>query len=238
MIHSILITGGNLQERQQKAIQLAEHFLGKTIKNNPDFLLIEEKETIKISQIRELQNKLALKPYQSPVKVALISEAEKLTLPAQQSFLKTLEEPPAHSLIILTTQTKEMLLPTIVSRCQVISLPTASVIADQSIFNLQFSILNSILDASPGQRLLIAEKYTQNREQAIDFCQKQLIAFREILRQKTLSDQKKQDKNYFPSLKINLILKILHQSQQSLRFLKANIQPRLVIENLLLSYPF
>lgn len=81
---------------------------------------------IGIAQVRELQRQLGFKPYCSDFKIAVIDEAEKMTREAANSFLKTLEEPSAQSLIFLITSAPQALLPTIVSRCQPIRfLPVA-----------------------------------------------------------------------------------------------------------------
>jgi len=241
MIHSILIIGGDLEERLGKGLQLAESFLGKTATNHPDLFFLKEAQSLKIAQVRELQHQLALKPYSAPFKVALINEADKLTLPAQHALLKTLEEPPEKSIIILTVPNKETLLPTIISRCQIIQIPVTTKRLEPSFLTSHLSLLTQILSSSPGQRLLMAEKYAQDRQQATEFCQNQLIISREILRQKILS----LPISHFPSLISHLslltptqIVHLLHQIQQSLVLLKANINPHLVVDNLLLSYPF
>ncbi len=233
MIHSLLIVNGTAEERQGKAIKLAENWLGKSIVNHPDFLFFEETDSLKISHVRELQKRLVLKPYLAPVKVALISEAEKLTLPAQHALLKTLEEPPSHSIIILSSPTKEALLPTIVSRCQIIQLPTANQKMEPSFLASHLSLLKQILSSSPGERLLLAENYVRNRDQALQFCQNQLIILREVLRQRSLSTTT----NHQPLTTSHLVF-LLHQIQRSLVLLKANVNPSLVVENLLLFYPF
>jgi DNA polymerase III gamma/tau subunit len=243
MIHSILITGGNAPKRFEKAAQLAEDFLGKPPPNHPDFLVLEDNQSIKISQIRELQKKLSLKPYSASVKVALINEAERLTIPAQHALLKTLEEPPAATIIILTTQTKESLLPTIVSRCQVVTLkPILPPFHEPLITNYQL-LITKILKSSPGKRLLLAENYAQTGDQTREFCENQLVIVREILRQKILSLPTShlssldftRDKPL--TLTPTQIVKILRHLHQSLRLLEANVNPHLVLGNLLLSYP-
>ena len=73
---------------------------------------------IKIDVIRELQKKLMYLPYEGHTKVVIINDAEKMNLQAANSFLKTLEEPPSKTLIILIASNPYQLLPTIVSRCQ------------------------------------------------------------------------------------------------------------------------
>ena len=59
------------------------------------------------------------KPYQSPNKVAIIDDAEKLTIESQNALLKILEEPPKFTQIILIAKEEYGFLPTITSRCTI-----------------------------------------------------------------------------------------------------------------------
>jgi len=234
VLASILITGSNREKRWQKAWQLVENFLGQKAINNPDFHLLDETTSIKISQIRELQKELFLKPFSSLLKVALINEAEKMTIPAQNSLLKILEEPPANSRIILTAQSKKMLLPTIVSRCHLIRLGEENHFPEESVLNPQLIFLKKMAVSSVGERILMAEKFSQTPQQALDFCQSQLITLRTLMRQQILSPVADPKKAFNP-LKMARICRHL---QKSLTLLKGNINPRLLIENLLISYSF
>ncbi len=76
--------------------------------------------TYLIEQIREIVNDAALAPIQAQKKVYIIDRADLLGTAAANAFLKTLEEPPSNVLIILLGRTREAMLPTIVSRCQVV----------------------------------------------------------------------------------------------------------------------
>jgi len=92
---------------------------------HPDVQIIDLEEgtrNISIDAIRGLQNGVALRPFEGRVKVYIIEEVERLSEPAANSLLKTLEEPPASVVLILTTVDATMLLPTLVSRCQQIEL--------------------------------------------------------------------------------------------------------------------
>jgi DNA polymerase-3 subunit delta' len=88
---------------------------------HPDFLEISGDEGIKIEQIRELIYKLSLRPYQAKYKVALIDNAENLTIESQNALLKTLEEPKSYTVLILVTSNPGKLLRTISSRAQKIN---------------------------------------------------------------------------------------------------------------------
>ena len=85
---------------------------------SPDFIEIDAASNRGIDDIRDLRDKVRYAPTQLPSKVYIIDEAHQITGAAANAFLKTLEEPPAHSRFILATTDPEELLPTIVSRCQ------------------------------------------------------------------------------------------------------------------------
>ena len=86
--------------------------------NHPDFKIInEEDETIKINTIRELVSTVYEKPIMSKNKIYIINSADKMTKEAQNSLLKTLEEPPEYVTIILICSNEDNMLSTIKSRC-------------------------------------------------------------------------------------------------------------------------
>lgn len=92
---------------------------------HPDLALVQAERVggpIKVDQIREMQRRLALAPYQAPYRVALLLRFEEAHPSAANALLKTLEEPPAHVILLLTAESPEQLLPTITSRCEVIRL--------------------------------------------------------------------------------------------------------------------
>jgi DNA polymerase-3 subunit delta' len=94
---------------------------------HPDLTVVQaEREglTLKVDQVRELQHTLSLAPYEAKYRVALILRFEEAHPSAANALLKTLEEPPARVVVILTAKNVESLLPTIVSRCDVLRLRT------------------------------------------------------------------------------------------------------------------
>src|SRR5690348_588493 len=89
-------------------------------------ITIIEKETdskttqsIGIDTVKLIQKKLFFKPMKSANKLIVIEDAQLLTPEAQNALLKVLEEPPANTFVMLGTEMKESLLPTILSRCQI-----------------------------------------------------------------------------------------------------------------------
>lgn len=86
--------------------------------NNPDLIEIEpDSGTIKIDQIRQMQEKVLEKPIISSKKVYIIKDADCMTKEADNCLLKTLEEPPSFITIIMTGSNESMFLNTIKSRC-------------------------------------------------------------------------------------------------------------------------
>ena len=87
--------------------------------NHPDLHIInEDGNSIKREDIDVLINSIYNKPYEAKRKVFIIKDAHLMTPRAANGFLKTLEEPPGDSVMILLTINSNLLLPTIVSRCQ------------------------------------------------------------------------------------------------------------------------
>lgn len=81
---------------------------------------IKKEMEISLEQVRQIQHQLSLCPYQAPYKIALIDQAERMTREAANALLKTLEEPTGKTILILISAQPQLLLPTIISRCQII----------------------------------------------------------------------------------------------------------------------
>ncbi|WP_430181747.1 DNA polymerase III subunit delta' [Peribacillus simplex] len=90
--------------------------------NHPDVHLIERDGlSIKKEQIKGLQEEFSKKSVEADRKVYMIADADKMSVGAANSLLKFLEEPSADTVAILMTEQLQRILPTILSRCQVIS---------------------------------------------------------------------------------------------------------------------
>ena len=117
--HSYIFSGisgiGKFLFAQEFAKEITDE---KNIENNADIIIINEKDnSIKTSQIKELTNSVLEKPIKSKYKIYIINNSENMTKEAQNSLLKTLEEPPEYVIIILITCNESILLNTIKSRC-------------------------------------------------------------------------------------------------------------------------
>ncbi len=147
--------------------------------NHPDVELIgiEDGNSIKIDQIRELQRNLSYKPYESEWKVFIIEQAELMTDQAANSLLKTLEEPPEYGIIILLAEEINRLLPTVVSRCQQISLSAIpediikNELLNRGLAREKAVLFSRLADGSLGvaQNLSNDEEYLSTRDMLLDF---------------------------------------------------------------------
>ena len=81
---------------------------------------------IRIEQVRDIESFLNLTPYEGARKVIVVDGAELMNTPAANALLKTLEEPPADSMLLLLTANEDALLPTIRSRCSALYLKPAA----------------------------------------------------------------------------------------------------------------
>lgn len=97
--------------------------------NQPDIIRVthEKPGSIGVDDIRgQINGDIAIKPYNSPYKIYIVNEAEKMTVQAQNALLKTLEEPPAYAVILLLTTNVNSLLQTILSRCVILNMKPVS----------------------------------------------------------------------------------------------------------------
>jgi len=109
------------------ALSFAQEIVENGEKNNADIIIISPKEEEKngvmrikdigVDEIRQLQHWASLYSSGRGCKVGIIDDAEKMTVSAQNAFLKTLEEPPLNCVFILVCHNKEKILLTVVSRC-------------------------------------------------------------------------------------------------------------------------
>jgi len=228
---SFLIVQGSVSQRLETAKTLAEKSLGQKLSstNNPPdlfyFPVDKEDKSLGIAAIRDLIKRLARTTTQAKNKVGLIAEAQRMTREAQNALLKTLEEPPAHSVLILTAPKAETLLPTIVSRCAIWRLPpTATLPQDNPEYPEARNAWREIVQKNRGERLAWVE---ENKTRFTDQGQVQrwLEVWTALLRDLAL----KQNQSAILSLK---------KAEQLHRWLiTTNVNPRLLWENFLLSLP-
>lgn len=91
--------------------------------NHPDVRIFDgDAQALKIEDIRNLQRELSLSPNEGRYRIVVLANFERATLSAANALLKTLEEPASQAILVLTATDPGALLPTIVSRCQMLAL--------------------------------------------------------------------------------------------------------------------
>lgn len=118
--HAILLTGDALSSLQNTANALICRILETSNPEHPDVFTLrpmKKGRRIPVDEVRELTRKVYLTGHQGAKKVAVIIEADRLNRESSNALLKTLEEPPAGTTLLLLTQRPAELLPTIRSRC-------------------------------------------------------------------------------------------------------------------------
>ncbi|MFI5250947.1 MAG: ATP-binding protein [Bacteroidota bacterium] len=156
--------------------------------HNPYHTIIVPKATsIKLNSIREIRRSAALSRFIGRKKVYIIFQAEKMNDESSNALLKTLEEPLADTIIILTTDNADQLLPTIVSRCQRLRFDplSDSVISEALIthHNLDAATAELLSEISMGNYALAVElkdtDITEYRNEVVDFLRTILYRSRE-----------------------------------------------------------
>ncbi|MDR3289096.1 MAG: DNA polymerase III subunit delta' [Peptococcaceae bacterium] len=140
LTHCLLFHSGSRQEREEMGTRLAmilncqgqqdrpcrECISCRKIAsgNHPDISVIEPlKDTLRMEQVLAWQEKVYRKHLEGRYKVCRFEQADKLTVPAANALLKVLEEPPERTVIILSAENAEGVLPTLRSRAQAVYFP-------------------------------------------------------------------------------------------------------------------
>ena len=240
--------------------------------------------SIKIEPIRRLQQDLSLSPYEGRYKIALLRRFDTANLNAANAFLKTLEEPPAHVILLLTAADSEGVLPTILSRCRTVGLrplPTALIeealmtrfgvapneanllahLADGRLGwalrahgqpatlqerDAQLATLQQALGGSLVARFALAETLARKAETLPALLRTWLSWWRDVAllafgphRDEAISniDHVEQLHQLATQWSRPQVLASLRQTNAALRQLAQNGNARLVLENVLLTYP-
>jgi DNA polymerase-3 subunit delta' len=156
---------------------------------HPDLMVIQadaEGGVLKVDQIREARRTLTFKPYMANYRVALFLRFQEANDSAANALLKTLEEAPSYAVLILTADNPEQLLPTIVSRCEVLRLRTLKIeevqqaLEEKGFESGQARLMAHISAGRFGyaRRLLESESLLAEREERLNDMQQLISASR------------------------------------------------------------
>jgi len=207
----VIVCGGTEKTRQRKLAEL----LAKT---NPDKassdLLDPDLEQRGIEDVRGFISWLTITPGAGKIRTLILREADKFGIEAQNAMLKTLEELPENSLIILEVQSLDSLLPTIVSRCIVMELVESGT-KDVPKLSTRH---NDLLSGDLGNKFHLAQDLSKDRKSAVSWLNDLMLNQRGSLATDPLC-----------ATRIKLAL-------QAKKMLLANTNIRLTLENLFLNW--
>jgi DNA polymerase III subunit delta' len=140
--------------------------------------------TLKVDQIRETRRTITFKPYQSKYRVAIFLRFQEANDNAANALLKTLEEAPSYAVLILTADNPEQLLPTIVSRCEVLRLRPLKIeevkqdLEKKGIESNRANLIAHISGGRPGyaRQLIENESLLEEREERLNDMQSLIAA--------------------------------------------------------------
>lgn len=178
-------------------------------------------KAVGIEDVRNIQKAILFKPFRGKTKAVVIQTYENITIQAQNALLKILEEPPANTIIMVSVPKKELILPTIISRCKIIILEEEKTNLTSDISRLE-DFLTIILNGKTGDKLKIAQDIARNKEEIALWLEKMTI----FVRTKLL--EKYNDSRY---------LSLLRELQKTYTVIKStNVSQRIALENLFLSF--
>lgn len=208
---AILLHGSNADLIKKTSAEIKETLeIGS--QNHPDLKeLGVGSKSIGITEVKEAISFLVKKPVSAKKKLLIITNAEKLTIDAQNTLLKTLEEPNSTSTILLICEKEEKLLSTIISRCKRLNFESSLSFTED-----QLKFAKGFVEGGVGERFFIIE---QNKSLISDKTEANTllnaIAYyiknKELVKQKTL---------------IQELIKVQGDLSQT------NVNPRLAFETL------
>ncbi|KKU96329.1 hypothetical protein A3A64_01335 [Candidatus Gottesmanbacteria bacterium RIFCSPLOWO2_01_FULL_48_11] len=233
-MHAYLITGRTKEDRINYIINKQAELKASRF---DAITLAPTEETIGIANVRDFQGQLLLSPYNSPKKIGIIKDAHTMTVEAQNALLKTLEEPPPRTVLFLECSTNDTLLPTIVSRCQLINLGVTTANSDKNTLLLCFETIEQACALPVGKRLAIVDEIAKTREDAKQWVELAIFSVRNhMLRrygftEKTGTLPSDLHNSQFMIHDSRLLRSLLTAQAQ----LSANVTPKLVLDTVFLS---
>ncbi len=209
--------------------------------NHPDVSITHtEGASIGIDQIRQLQKEVFIKPYEGRKRVNIICQGEKMTVQAQNCLLKVLEDPPGTGIIIICTVNLDFLLPTIVSRCQILKLDGGSPIINNELYRETFLCF---MEEGFTRASAMIDLLVRDTEKSVeDFLDYMLVQLRDILVLKVaqnkdllyIRDNEEFAQRTAAGLTLGKLDRLVNAVSKAREDLRLNVNAQLAVEVLLL----
>lgn len=213
-MHAFLITSGTPEIRQKYIRDLLDLW---KVSSFDSITADTDNPSIGIEQVRELERRSRLMPINSPWCVLIINQAHLLTTEAQNALLKTLEEPPPHLKIILESQTADVFLPTVISRCQHIQLLQSQRYGNEELLGV-LSTIKQITGQSVGVRFNTIDALAKTREESEAWIQTAIAAVHMV----------------FEDQHDRTVVSLLRSLLDAQKHLSANVHYKLVLDHVFL----
>ncbi|HXS15484.1 MAG TPA: hypothetical protein VN711_05105 [Candidatus Saccharimonadales bacterium] len=217
-MQSFLLIAKNAEKRKEYIDIFCKNH---TISKFDQTYITTEEPSIGITEVRNMQKTLFLKPYQGEEKAVILEDAHLLTTEAQNALLKVLEEPPSSTYLFLSAPTTSTFLPTILSRCSLVKLEEEEQTIspeEQDTIDRDVTIIGS---ENINSQLALAEKISLDKDNITKWFEQVLDRLRKNLLENPTD--------------IRLAQKI-HAILQAYKIIQTtNANARLVIEHALLS---
>ena len=221
MIARLLISSSIEKKVEETNNILASH-IGSGNMNHPDLLYIKAGEKLGIAEARKIKGHFSIKPYSAKGRIVVLEDASTLTTEAQNALLKTIEELPKEAILILGASSNATILPTILSRCEIVNLEAIS--DDTLVYHSKFTQdLERLLNFSVEERFAFIEKLKSKEE----FLHSAVYFFRQQLLEST----------HKRSILKGPTLQFLQELLQAEEWARQNVNIRAILEYLMLVMP-
>jgi len=173
MTYSFLISSKDTN----KALEFSKKICKENNIDNFDVTILEPEKATGIGDVRILQEKILFKPLMGKQKAVVLNAGRGISQESQNALLKALEEPPANTFVILIVLNKDVVLPTILSRCKIFDLNNQVILSDEEIkeFEEKFS---ELLNSNLSERLKLAENLAKDRDSSLQWLSKIILGAR------------------------------------------------------------
>ena len=240
--HAYAFIGPAGSGRKAAAMEFERALLGTDRAAHPDLHVIsptppEDRPrgplAIRIDDVRALGRAALLAPAMGPWKVFIVGDADRMTGESPQAFLKTLEEPPARTVIILILSRARAVPATVLSRCQIVRFlprPSATAAADRAAAR---SMFGEVLAGGAEAMFRQAQSVDRDRPRAEAVVDAVRFWYRDLLRAKAGVAVGEEEMREAAGLTFDEILNGLATCREAWRALGVNVSPRLTLEVLL-----